>query len=404
MYLYEIVRNIKRNKARNLCVIAIITIGFVIIMLALGKYRYKANKMEIYKNTVENNVYSPIVRGKLNMSAGTSYEIQVVKHMTSTESFNKLMPLIKNNSKVKAIASMNLYTLSTQNSSIKSPINAFNLLQHNKGISKVFNFRLEKGVSFSEYHSKYPNAEVKPMLISKALEKMNPIGSIVEIKDGTYRKGVACKYKIIGILDPQYPTIEEIQNYEIVDPYREYTAIVDDNDSVESRVVFIKLNDTTTDLEFKKSIDMKLDKDEEVLLHNLKSRLDDLLINVDSLNKYVFYGVIILILTSLGVLGIFLTEVVKRKKEFGVRFTLGATSKHIEKLILGEMLVLFVTGGILSLIFMFLISKISSGLLFDFYILKIDLLILFMLMIGSALPILYKILRINPLEVISGRR
>lgn len=402
MYLYEIVRNLKRNKARNLCVTAIITIGFIIIMLTLAKYRYRINKMEVYKNTVENNVYSPIVRGKLNKSAGADFSD--TKHITTIESFNKIMPLIKNDSRVKATASMDLYTFNEQSTTIKCPINAFNLIEHNKEISSIFNFRLEKGVSFSEYHSKYPNAEIKPMLISKALEKMNPIGSIVEIKDGGYRNGASCKYKIIGVLDPQYPTIEEIQHYGLVDPYREYTAIVDDNDSSMSGVIFIKLNDTTTDLEFKKSIDMKLDKDEEVSLNNLKSGLDEMLLSVGFVNKYVFYGVIILALTSLGVLAIFLTEVVKRKKEFGVRFTLGATNKHIEKLILGEMLVLFVAGGILSLIFILLISKISSGLLFDFYVLKIDLLILFMLMAGSSLLILYKILRINPLEVISGRR
>ncbi|GKX68282.1 ABC transporter permease [Inconstantimicrobium mannanitabidum] len=402
MYLYEIVRNIKRNKARNVCVTAIITIGLVIIMLTLAKYRYRINKMEVYKNTVENNVYSPIVRGKLKISAGVVGG--TTKNITIAESPNKIIELIKNDSRVKAIASMNCYTFDEQSTTIKCPINTFNLIEHNKEISSIFNFRLEKGVSFSEYHSKCSNAEVKPMLISKALEKMNPIGSIVEIKAGIYRNGASCKYKIIGVLDPQYPTIEEIKNYEMVDPYREYTVIVDDNDSSMSGVIFIKLNDTTTDLEFKKSIDMKLDKDEEVSLNNLKSGLDYMLLSVGFVSKYIFYGVIILALTSLGVLAIFLTEVVKRKKEFGVRFTLGATNKHIEKLILGEMLVLFVTGGVLSLIFMFLISKISSGLLFDFYVLKIDLLILFVLMIGLSLPILYKILRINPLEVISGRR
>lgn len=110
---------------------------------------------------------------------------------------------------------------------------------------------------------------------------------------------------------------------------------------------------------------------------------------------------ILLILSSIGLVGVILASILQRKKEFGIRYSLGCTPYELMKLIVGEIMILFVISTLLGLIVSYITSifidnmkiglltiSFSSGIMFIFCL------------IASFIPA-KRIINMNPISLIN---
>jgi len=77
-----------------------------------------------------------------------------------------------------------------------------------------------------------------------------------------------------------------------------------------------------------------------------------------------FFGVLALLLASIGLYGILSYGVASRTKEIGIRMALGAQSRVVRSLILREALLLVLVGLAVGLPVVFGITRFASTLLF----------------------------------------
>ena len=67
-------------------------------------------------------------------------------------------------------------------------------------------------------------------------------------------------------------------------------------------------------------------------------------------------SVILLILSSIGLVGVILSSILRRKKEFGIRYSLGCTPNELLKLIVGEIMLLFIMSTFLGITISYIVS------------------------------------------------
>jgi ABC-type antimicrobial peptide transport system permease subunit len=107
-------------------------------------------------------------------------------------------------------------------------------------------------------------------------------------------------------------------------------------------------------------------------------------------------GLALTILSVMGVSSVMIGEINKRKKEFGIRITQGATLNTVSKEIFFEILLMSVFAGIVSLILIFLTD---SNLLTIKIILKNLLTVIVIVSLISIIPIL-SLRRFNPIDLV----
>jgi len=129
-----------------------------------------------------------------------------------------------------------------------------------------------------------------------------------------------------------------------------------------------------------------------------------MLMGVSYQMKYFFYGVIVLILSSFGIISTILFSILKRKKEFGIRIATGASKKHISKMIIGEIAALFLFSQLLSILIALFICNGSKSLILNWESIGICLLITLVLGIISIVPAFIRVFKMKPVELIHERR
>lgn len=114
-----------------------------------------------------------------------------------------------------------------------------------------------------------------------------------------------------------------------------------------------------------------------------------------------FISLILLFLSSIGLIGVILSSIVKRKSEFGIRYSLGCTPLNLLKLVVGEILTLFVAGTFLgiscSLIISIFIPEMKIGLL----TISVSSIIMFIFCLLSSLIPAIKIIKLEPIKLIN---
>ena len=112
-----------------------------------------------------------------------------------------------------------------------------------------------------------------------------------------------------------------------------------------------------------------------------------------------------LILASIGLYGVLASLVVQRRNEIGIRIALGAESKHVMRLILGEGFQMVVFGLVIGIAGGIALSRLLASLFFGISstnpitYLEIALLMQFVAAVACALPA-WRALRINPVEAL----
>ena len=78
-----------------------------------------------------------------------------------------------------------------------------------------------------------------------------------------------------------------------------------------------------------------------------------------------FFGSVALLLTMTGVYSLISYTVSQRTQEIGIRMALGATRKHVVRMILGQGVVLTVVGSVFGLAISFWLTRLIVKLLFE---------------------------------------
>jgi len=112
-------------------------------------------------------------------------------------------------------------------------------------------------------------------------------------------------------------------------------------------------------------------------------------------------SLILLMLSSFGLIGVILSSIIRRKTEFGIRYSIGATPKNIMQLIVGEILFLFLVGNFLGIMLALIISLFISAIKIGLITIFISTLIMLIFCVLSSLIPAIKIIRIEPVKLIN---
>ena len=113
-------------------------------------------------------------------------------------------------------------------------------------------------------------------------------------------------------------------------------------------------------------------------------------------------ALLIFVLSSLGIIGVILSSIVKRRIEFGIRYALGCTQKEIVKLIVGEIGFLFILGNILGISATYLISIFTKQIKIGIATIGVSSIMMLVFCCISALIPAIKLMSIEPNELIRG--
>lgn len=353
--------------------------------------------------------------------------------LNNVSTLKKIYNTFKNDSRVSTIGkfennhfplnmtsfdgSINLIKPVTFKSNEKNPL--ADLIIADKQILKMARFKLKSG-SISKLITWNNNSkEPIPVIIGASLENSNPIGCTRELpyfildKNNT-DKVIIKKIKVVGIMDSKMYFWSGGQS-SISDNLLDNGRIVimpnftDTNDCLTYATnILIQLknpNNNENFIEFIKSTYSK---------HNIYSNAETL---SEELNSYydrnkvfilssLLFASLTLILSSFGVIGVVLSSILRRKKEFGIRYAIGSTPKSITTLVVGEIFVLYLFSYFISTIFIEILSKtllkqtpLKLNIASIFFALGST---VFFMILATLVP-LYKITKTKPVDLINER-
>lgn len=402
--------SIRKNIWRNLAIAFQIILGTIVLSQALSNYRYFIATKYKAETLIENNVYDLSYTNKTHNEIG-NHDMNGQDTISPQEGVNVALKFIKGDNRVEKIGLESggfvfKYADDEKSSKpiLKSKIQSIDVTAYNKELTEMYNFKVKKGISFSDYYKVNNDDKLIPMLISEELAGDNSVGSIVKLPKKVDPKQK--DYKIIGILDSSYPLLSQIYDMGVAGrPNDGYFCIIGSLINDNYAHVYAKFKDSVSKDEVKKDYDKRAGEDKEIQFFGFNDMAETLLLPASEKVQYIFYGIIILILTSFGVIGTVLASIVKRKPEFGVRVAIGATKSNIQRLVMGELMILFMFSVTMGL----LISRLMSGMskmstyIWDFYVIGSSVGIVFVLMIISAIPSLLRITKMNPVDLVHGK-
>lgn len=113
---------------------------------------------------------------------------------------------------------------------------------------------------------------------------------------------------------------------------------------------------------------------------------------------------ILLILSSIGLIGVILSSILQRKKEFGIRYSLGCTPDGLMKLIVGEIMILFIISTLLGLIFSYIVSIFIDNMKIGLLTISLSSGIMFVFCLISSFIPAKRIINMDPISLINRGR
>lgn len=166
--------------------------------------------------------------------------------------------------------------------------------------------------------------------------------------------------------------------------------------------ILIQLKNDTDNKNFISSVQNSYMKHNlEVNIGFIKDEIDDFVNrNKPIIGFAIGFSIIIFILSCFGLTGVVLASILRRKLEFGVRYSIGATPKKIITLIIGEIMCLFILGGIVGNILAIILSLITGAIGVGVFTVGISTFIMIIFgVLCSVFPAL-KIAKMKPIELI----
>ena len=169
---------------------------------------------------------------------------------------------------------------------------------------------------------------------------------------------------------------------------------------------FIKLNNNVDSEKFIKDID-DLGKKYglESYTHDIKYEIDKYINdNKIPMMATITLSIILLILSSIGLVGVILSSILRRKKEFGIRYSLGCTPNELLKLIVGEIMLLFIMSTFAGITFSYIISLFIDNMKIGLLTIILCSGTMFLFCFLSSVIPARKIIRMDPITLINEGR
>lgn len=241
--------------------------------------------------------------------------------------------------------------------------------------------------------------------VSKNIEKEIPLGSNKLLKTKNTNKTIPVT--VNGIVDDIYFLPDSI-SLKITDNIKKsnnmmIVSIPEDENIILGKKLFVKLKSYHEKEDFINEINML--SSQYKIKQNLYGVDEELKLyinrNKEPMIATIVASIIILFLSTIGLVGVIMCSILRRKSEFGIRYSLGATPGSIIKLINGEILFLFLLGNFMGIVFAKIISifieQMSIGL---FSSLISTIIILIFCILSVTFPTI-KMIKIQPINLIN---
>ncbi|MFC1726726.1 ABC transporter permease, partial [candidate division KSB1 bacterium] len=211
-------------------------------------------------------------------------------------------------------------------------------------LDKILNLKITKGRWFdgTDKAVEIPSVVVNSLLCERLLGREDPLGKIIKNRDNKFRiVGVVEHYRTGGEFTSENPFIFHFTDYNHPEvPGNFFVRVSPDATAKLESEIIKKLQSAAKEMSF------KIDRLEDTRKSSLKFDRAPI----------IAFGLILgflLIMVSLGLLGVLWLNVSKRTKEIGLRRAKGANRMHIYKQISGEIMVITTIGIIIGLLFAF---------------------------------------------------
>ncbi len=387
-----IIKSHTKQKNKSILILIQLFIASFCICIGLGLL-----ELNISHITQVKSVFSPDTLC-MNIDIATKGEVLSKEQKTMLE---ELYKYIKNDNRVSSVGSYDTGYIKSDTSYRRDELYSnVKVIAIDNDLMNLFNNSKNIGTI-----KDYKNKSI-PVLVGKKVKTILPIGSskIIKLNSGNKEypvtvKGVIKKHTFsltsgFGNIVSEF--IEEPDDTIIV-------VLSKEEPSLFKNQLLINLKNNVDDDFFKKDLNEALNKYNMAgSIHNINDELN-LYINRNKIPIMACIGIsiILLILSSFGLLGVILSSIIRRKIEFGIRYSIGATPKNIMCLIVGEVLFLFLIGNFLGVMVAFILSLFTPGISIGLFTIVISTsIMLIFCFLSSVIPAI-KIIRMEPVKLIN---
>ena len=107
-----------------------------------------------------------------------------------------------------------------------------------------------------------------------------------------------------------------------------------------------------------------------------------------------------LLLSSFGILSVSFSTLIKRQKEIGVRFALGARKSNLSIMFGLELVLLYLISGVAAYLCAFGVEHLVPQILIDLKVVGIAYFVAGVFMLISVIPLVIKTFKLEPIELI----
>jgi ABC-type lipoprotein release transport system permease subunit len=429
--LQAIWQSVRKQGVRPVLIILQLFVGFTALAFGIGMVESTNGFIERAKgiasvDIVQNQVYpdesntSPFTQAKTpgvtTQSLQSFYEF--VQHSPMVQSAGTYLGSILSVDELRGIPK-----LSDQVNSIDQG------MEHNGRVPFTFldaqfltqqQIEVTAGRSISAQDiSPSPKDEI-PVLVGAKIAEHQPLGSTLSIQLPEYRTMTAVpkKLKVVGVL-PKGFVFWRSGSRDLSQAVVQDDAMVVAPMQAEQEVGEALKTRVTESMQ----IHLKSMQDFQAFQASYIAKLNELGMNgylltmQDQIDYYktanrvpmlfsIFFALLMLSMSAFGLLGVILAMTVRRQREFGIRYALGATPSHLAMLVGGEVLLLILCGAVLGTAAAIGLSKMlpeTSIEIGPMTCLAVLISVLVIGLISALLPVL-RTAKLEPITLIRGER
>ena len=393
MYFEAILKNIYKNKFKNILNIFEIVVSLLTIIILIGMISNIKYKIDC----VEEIASLDTIKGSVTVQALDENENYTDYRYNKVPNYlNEIFKEQENNDDI-IIGRYQLVTLLTDLENI-------NMIKIDKNFINIIDFKMYEGRMLEKNDFENINSST-PIIVSYDMKDKYPINSKFTVQN--YPSIDLITYEVIGVLDENNKLWTS--DKALVD-YIDNKIIVPTDKFDEEYTYLAKSTNKSNGIDEKVKLSSEVENfnsNEFKITHNsdtLKNLLDEKL-KKDSLKIFFLgmFSIVLLVLVLIGIRSLFALQVIERKKEFGVHYSLGGTTKGIFIMVIGEILIdilisIIFALGIFKIMYKYMLIENSIRITnFTFiYSIMIVLLIVFF----SIIFTLNKLFKTNPIELI----
>lgn len=387
LYIRAIFKNIYKNKLKNILNIFQLTISFLTIIILFGMIFNIKYKIDCVKEVVTLDTLKGYV-GALPLEYDTEKDMYKIVP-------NYLNKIYAKQHEVNDV-SFGRYQLTS--------IGKSQLLMIDDNLSEIINFKLDSGRLLTKEDFKNLNeGDTRAALVPYDLKEKYPIGHKFTVPD--YLSEIS--YEVVGILDESNKfwisddiLVDEISNHIVVpsdrfqDNYSYLCKLPNNKDYKMTK------NQIMNNVSSFNSDEFKIINDLDTIEGLLKGKFKEEILKIFFLGMF---SIVLLVLVLIGIRSLFKLQMLKRKTEFGIHISIGATTKSILIIVVGEvildLLVSFLLGFILfTSLKTYIMTSNAFIISLNIYIYSIIMVILITFM--PTLFSLKKLIKCTPIELI----